>query len=320
MVFRAWFRLSVLIAFALTPVLAVILEVNVHYPGEWVKVTDRVYYFERVATSNSGAILMDDYVIIVDAGQEPQSGQDAVEKLGQITDKPVKYLVLTHYHDDHLMSIPWFKEQGVVVIAHQETVRIINEMGDKLIDQRIKLFGQRRPELKEILKDAIIDQPDVVFQEKFIFGSGEDRVELLYFGPARTPGDLFVWLPQERVLFTGDAINGTSVQPIHYDYPKISQWVSTIGKALELGVETYLPGHRKPFESDTVREIIAYYTDLRKGVTAYIDKGVPLAEIQKDFELDQYRHWRGYEDRFEIHIMVMYRELTGLTKKFYDIK
>ena len=320
MVFRTWFSLSLLVAFLLTPVLAAPLEANVHYPGQWVKITDRVYYFERVATSNSGAILMDDYVIIVDAGQEPQSGQEAVEKLRRFTEKPIKYLVLTHYHDDHLMSIPWFKEQGVVVIAQQETARIIREMGSKLIDQRIKLFGQRRPELKEILKDAIIDQPDLLFQEKLIFGSGEDRVELLYFGPARTPGDLFVWLPHEKILFAGDAINGTSVQPIHYDYPKISQWVSTLERALQLGVETYLPGHRKPFESDTVREIIAYYGDLRKGVKAYIDKGVPLTEIQKDFELDQYRHWQGYGNLFEIHIMVMYRELTGLTKKFYDIK
>ena len=312
--------LPMLFVLVLTPTLLAAPQTSVHYPGQWVKISDRVYYFQRVATSNSGAILLDDYAIIVDAGQEPLSGQDAVEKLRQVTDKPVKYLVLTHYHDDHLMSVPWFKEQGIVVVAQEETARIIREMGHKLIDQRIKLFGQRRPELKDILKDAVIEGPDVVFREKFTFGWGEDRVELLYFGPARTPGDLFVWLPREKALFTGDAINGKSIQPIHYDYPNTAQWQSALETALKLGADVYLPGHRDPFQSDTVRDIIAYYRDLRTGVQHYIDRDVPLVQIQKEFELNNYRDWQGYEQLFEVHIMVMYRELTGLTQKFYDIK
>ena len=140
-------------------------------------------------------MLLDEHAIIVDAGQEPLSGQDAVENLRQVTDKPVKYLVLTHYHDDHLMSVPWFKEQGIVVVAQEETARIISEMGHKLIDQRIKLCGQRRPELKDILKDVVIDGPDVVFTDRFSFGWVEARVELLSFGPALTVWGLCALFP-----------------------------------------------------------------------------------------------------------------------------
>ncbi len=113
------------------------------YQGEWVKITDRVYHFQRKVSSNSAAILMKDYAIIVDAGQEPESGKETVEKLRKITDKPVKYVVITYYHDDHIMSIPWFKKQGAVVIAHEETNRIIREMGSKLIDQRINIFWKK---------------------------------------------------------------------------------------------------------------------------------------------------------------------------------
>lgn len=292
---------------------------KIYYKGEWVKITDRVYHFQRKSSGLNSAIIMKDYVIIIDAGQEPESGKYIVDKLRKITDKPVKYLVITHYHDDHIMSVPWFKKQGAVVIGHSETERILKEMGHKLINNRIKLFGKRRPELKEILKDAVIDHLDLTFEKKMTIGRGKDRVELLYLGPARTPGDLFLWLPKEKILFTGDAIN-KSVQPIHYDYPNIAQWTAALSTALDIGAETYIAGHGKPFKSDTVREIINYYSDLRKGVKAYIDKGVPLEKIQEEFQLPKYKNWRNYKRRFKIHIMVMYKEITGQTKKFYDIK
>ncbi len=292
---------------------------DVYYKGEWVKITDRVYHFQRAVSSNSGAILMKDYTIIVDAGQEPESGRETVEKLRKITDKPVRYVVITHYHDDHIMGIPWFKKQGAAVIGHEETNRIIREMGTKLIDQRINIFGKGRPELKQILKDAVIDVVDLTFEKKMTIGSGEERVELLYFGPARTPSDIFLWLPKERILFTGDAIN-KSVQPINYDYPNIRQWTDAMRSAMALGADLYLAGHGTPFKTGTVKEIIDYYSDLRKGVQAYIDKGTPLEKIQAEFQLAKYKDWPNYKDRFKTHIMVMYKELTGETKKFYDIK
>ena len=295
------------------------LRAQVHYKGEWVKIADRVYHFQRKQSSNSGAIIMKDYVIIVDAGQEPGSGKEVVDKLQKITDKPVKYVVITHYHDDHIMAIPWFKKQGAVVIGHEETSRIIKEMGNKLIDQRINLFGRGRPELKEILKDAVIDVPDLTFEKKMTIGEGEERVELLFFGPARTPSDIYLWLPEEKILFTGDAIN-KSVQPIHYDYPNIKQWTDSMQSAMDLGPALYLPGHGEPFKTDTVKEIIEYYNDLRRGVQAYIDRGVPLEKIQDEFQLPKYKNWRNYNERFKTHIMVMYNEISGRTKKFYDIK
>ncbi len=150
-------------------------------------------------------------------------------------------------------------------------------------------------------------------------GTGDERVELLYFGPARTPSDIFLWLPKEKILFTGDAIN-KSVQPINYDYPNIKQWTAAMQSAMNLAPNLYLPGHGEPFKTDTVKEIIAYYTDLRRGVQAYIDKGAPLETIQEEFRLPKYKSWRNYNDRFKTHIMVVYKELTGQTKKFYDIK
>ena len=321
-VFSKFSALSMALAIALATLLlaANTAQAKIYYKGKWVKVTDRVYHFQRKRSGLHTAIIMKDFVIMVDAGQEPESGKYITGALRKITTLPVKYLVITHYHDDHIMAIPWFRKQGAVVIGHAKTQQIITDMGNKLIKNRLRMSGKRRPELKEILKDAVVPNVDVTFEDKMVIGRGAGRVELLYLGAARTPGDVFLWLPKEKILLTGDAIN-KSVQPLHYDFPNIKQWMSTLKKALTLGAETYVAGHGKPFKTDTLREIIAYYGDLRTGVKGFIDKGVPLKAIQKDFDLPKYKKWRNYKKRFKkIHIMVMYNELTGRTKKFYDIK
>lgn len=320
--FSRFSALSMALAIALATMLlaANTAQAKIYYKGKWVKVSDRVYHFQRKRSGLHTAIIMKDYVIMVDAGQEPESGKYITDALRKITTKPVKYLVITHYHDDHIMAIPWFRKQGAVVIGHAKTQQIIADMGDKLIKNRLRMSGKRRPELKEILKDVVVPNVDVTFEDKMVIGRGADRVELLYLGAARTPGDVFLWLPKEKILLTGDAIN-KSVQPLQYDFPNIKQWMSTLKKALTLGAETYVAGHGKPFKTDTLREIIAYYGDLRAGVKGYVDKGVPLKAIQKDFSLPKYKKWRNYKKRFKkIHIMVMYNEITGRTKKFYDIK
>ncbi len=321
-VFAKFSALSIALAIAVATLLAAAntAQAKIYYKGKWVKVTDRVYHFQRKRSGLHTAIIMKDYVIMVDAGQEPESGKYITDKLRKITTLPIKYLVLTHYHDDHIMATPWFRKQGAVVIGHAKTQQIIAKMGNKLIKNRLRMSGKRRPELKEILKDAVVPNVDVTFENKMVIGRGPDRVELLYLGAARTPGDIFLWLPKEKILLTGDAIN-KSIQPLHYDFPNIKQWMSALKKALTLGAETYVAGHGKPFKTDTLREIIAYYGDLRAGVKGYVDKGVPLKAIQKDFDLPKYKKWRNYKKRFKkVHIKVMYNEITGRTKKFYDIK
>ncbi len=293
---------------------------KIYYTGEWKQIDGRAWLFQRGQSSHNAAVILEDYVIMIDAGQEPASGKYVTDALRRITDKPIKYVVVSHYHDDHIMALPYFKSLGAVVVGHSETARIIDEMGEKLIQHRLELEAENRPELNFILDNAKIVNVDATFETKMVLGQGENRVELLYFGPARTPGDIFVWLPKEKILFTGDAIN-RSIQPINYDYPNITQWTMSMDQATALGARLYVPMHGDSFEEETVREIINYYADLRLAVQSYIDRGVPLEQIQEELDLPKYNDWRNYEQRFkQVHIPVMYKELTGQTKKFYDIK
>jgi glyoxylase-like metal-dependent hydrolase (beta-lactamase superfamily II) len=293
---------------------------RIYYPGQWRQVDGRAWLFERNQSSHNGAIILDDYVIMIDAGQEPASGKYVADALREITDKPIKYVILSHYHDDHTLGLPYFRDEGAIIIGHAETARIIDELGERVLQTRLELYGDRRPELYTILQDAEIVNVDITFENKMVLGQGEDRVEILFFGPARTLGDIFVWLPRESILYTGDAIS-RSIQPLNYDYPNIAQWTATLEAITELGAGLYVPMHGVTFEEQTVHDIIGYYTDLRSSVQSYIDRDIPLEQIQRELDLPQYSDWENYELRFkDVHIPVMYDELTGRTEIFYDIR
>lgn len=315
--------IAVTFAAALTPLAPQRAEAagdKIYYPGKWEQLEGRAWLFNRKRTSHNGAVFMKDYVILIDAGMEPNSGRYVEQELRKVTDKPIKYVIISHYHDDHLMAIPYFKRKGITVIGHTETARIIARLGNRMMKQRIKIWGKGSPELKIILKDANIVNVDMTFDKKLVLGEGENRVEVLFVGAARTPGDVFVWLPKEKVMYTGDAIN-KSVQPIHYDYPNIRQWTTSMSTVKAYGARMYVGMHGRPFKVATVDEILSYYKDLRTGVQAYIDRGVPMAQIQKEFDLPKYKTWRNYGRWFKsVAVPVMYKEITGQTKKFYDIK
>ena len=317
---RALLAVSLMLFMMSAPAAVAAEDARIYYTGEWKQISGRAWLFERNQSSHNGAIILDDYVIMIDAGQEPASGKYVADALREITDKPIRYVIVSHYHDDHTMGLPYFRDEGAIIIGHTETARIIDELGERIIEQRLRLNAVDRPELHEILEGAELANVDASFETKMVIGQGEDRVEILYFGPARTTSDIFVYLPKEKIMFTGDAIN-RSVQPINYDFPNIAQWTAAMDAATELGAELYVPMHGAYFEEDTVREIIAYYTDLRVAVQSYIDRGVPLEQIQMELDLPEYNDFRNYEQRFkDVHIPVMYNELTGRTVIFYDVR
>jgi len=316
----AFLAVSLLFAAARLSSASAAEDETIYYPGEWKQIEGRAWLFERSQSSHNAAVILEDYVIMIDAGQEPASGKYVSDALREITDKPIRYVVLSHFHDDHTLGLPYFKNQGAIAIGHSETARIIDEMGERLLEQRYRIAAESRPELYAILEDAEIVNVDISFETKMVIGQGEDRVEILYFGPARTTSDIFVWLPKERIMFTGDAIN-LSIQRIDYGVPNIAQWTAAMDAATELGAELYVPMHGAPFAEDTVREIIGYYTELRTRVQSYIDRGVPLEEIQADLDMPEYRGIRNYQQNFKnVHIPVMYDELTGRTEVFYEVQ
>ena len=184
---------------------------------------------------NTVAFLTAEGVVLVDTKLSGW-GQPILDKLKEITDKPVTTIINTHTHFDHVGGNPEFPAT-VEVIAHQNTARLMREM-------RPVTGGPPQPNIFQ--ENDGRGLPNRTFRDRLTLGSGEERIELYYFGRSHTGGDAWVVFPAQRVLHAGDVFAHKAVPPLDannggsgIEYPR------TIAKALSAltGIDTVVTGH-----------------------------------------------------------------------------
>lgn len=174
-----------------------------HKPQTLEMLGDGIYALTAEGDPNIGAIEGDDFLICIEATATPHAGRRWLEQLRRHTDKPVRHLVLTHYHAVNTLGSGAFGTD--MVIAHENTAALINERGkaDWLCEQARmpRLFPQ--PETIPGLT-----HPTITFtgQLTLQLGSGLGELVLAHCGPGHTEGDIVAWLPKQRILFTGDLV------------------------------------------------------------------------------------------------------------------
>ena len=164
---------------------------------------DGIYALTAEGDPNVAAIEGDDFVVCIEATATPHTARRWLETLRRHTDKPVRYLVLTHYHAVRTLGAEAFGTD--TIIAHEKTAALINERGeaDRLSEQARMPRLFERPETIRGLT-----HPTMTFSERMTIqlGHGRGEVVLAYCGKGHTEGDLVVWLPRHRILFTGDLV------------------------------------------------------------------------------------------------------------------
>ena len=217
--------------------------------------------------SNSMVVVNDDDVLIVDSHVTAAAGRALLESVESLTDKPVRYLVNTHYHFDHAHGNQVFADD-TVIIGHEFTREKL--LGDVLNQATYKLFTsglpatveQMRASLEDIedaeerealeaqiavqaahvaaLEEVVPTPPNVTLSRKLTIQRGSRRIELHHLGRAHTGGDVVVFLPEEKIVFTGDLL---VPGPSHMGDGYADEWVETLDRLKELDFEWILPGH-----------------------------------------------------------------------------
>lgn len=221
-------------------------------------------------------VVEDEGVIVFDGGAVPVMADIVIEKIRSITDAPVTHVVISHWHGDHLFGVFRFAEEypNVQYVAHDFTQRAIKgdrvdyitgyqDFGDRFrpqlttaletgidLDGETALDDMRRGLLERMLKDLdVVDpeykrtrvtEPTVSFEDKLTLHLGDRSIELLYLGDANTAGDIVMWLPDERIVATGDMV----VKPTPYAFnvpPR--KWAQTLRNLNALDYATLVPGH-----------------------------------------------------------------------------
>ncbi|HEY7337677.1 MAG TPA: MBL fold metallo-hydrolase [Bryobacteraceae bacterium] len=243
------------------------------------KVADGVYYATGGAGSNNTVIVNDSDVMVVDTGSTPAAARAFVEDVKLLTNKPIRYVVNTHFHYDHTDGNSVFPPD-VEIIGH-EFVRTAILTFDVLHREPFVTSQARMPASE---RDTIKPTPpNVTYSSKMILHKGQREIQLLFLGRGHTAGDTVVFLPRERIVCTGDLMESrlAYMGDAYFD-----DWVTTLEALKKLDFALVLPGHGSPFgEKGHITAFQSYLTDLTKQAADLRRQGVSADDAAKRVDL-----------------------------------
>ena len=248
-----------------------------------VQVTPRVYYVQGqpgVASaanegynSNAGFVITDEGVVVVDALGSPALGHALLEAIRRTTPKPVKRVVITHYHADHFYGLEPFKRAGADIWAHGLAREYLDSgEGERRLQQRA---GDLFPWVDR--KMALV-RADRWLEGDAAFTLGGIRFEIQHLGPAHSPEDVIVIVPQEGVVFSGDILSAGRIPFVGEADSK--RWLERIDRLLALKPRLMVTGHG-PVSRDPTKDLALtrdYLSYLRKVMGKAVEDFVPFEE------------------------------------------
>ena len=283
--------------------------------------------------SNSAVIVNADDVVIVDSHISPASGRAMLQELRSITDKPVRFLVNTHFHYDHVNGNQAFAP-AADIIGHDYTRRKLSgdvlqsgmfadvlrglprQLDDlqaratKEVDAAAKARLEQQLRVQtayaESLKDLKLTPPTVVVDDRMTLFRGDREIRLLFLGRGHTGGDVVAYLPKERVLCSGDLlVNGL---PNLID-GFINDWPDTLEKLKTLDFDDVIPGHGEPFKGkERIDWLQAFLRDLWQQASALHEQHVSAEEAAKRIDMTRHKpHYSTIPDRPGIAVSTVSR-------------
>lgn len=301
---------AVLSIFWLQPLQAALPMVPV---DKTIQITDRVFVIpdQRVPlVPNVGIIVGDDSVLVVDTGMGPANAAIVLDEVRKITDKPVRYLVSTHFHPEHNFGAQAFPEETVIIYATGQYQDLKNK-GRRYIDWFVDMFGD---DVRGLLEPVELIPPDVTFASKAEINLGGLRVELLHFGkPAHTNGDTLVYLPEAKILFVGGLVP-TRFFPIMADADSSGRgWIESLEAIERLEIEIVVPGHGELADRGQIQAVKSYLTSLESGVAELRADNRSLEQIQATLGPEFEAKYPNWEDSYWIKSAVEIFYAEGAT-------
>ena len=326
-----------------------------------VKVASGVYAAIRTeppgltVNANSVFIINDEDVVVVDTTLTPGTARETIAALKQITNKPVKYVINTHWHDDHIMGNQVYRDTfpGVEFIAHVNTRDYLPTTG--LANRKAAMSEQGYPAFINALKSRLrknesvyggpmdeeeregyasgveiaerymsenpgveIVLPTTTVQDRLSLRRGNRTIDIRYFGRGHTSGDLVVYLPKEQVVITGDLV----VWPVPYvgspqSHP--GEWSAALQQILALHAKRIVPGHGSVLTDDSqVKAMSQLFASIDEQVRVAVKRGENLEQARKSVNLDSFRESFAGNSRMRKLIFRNYVEGPAVEAAFLD--
>lgn len=249
--------------------------------------TNQTYENEGL-NNNLGFVVSETGVLVINSGPTLRVAKALHAAIQKITAQPVKWLVNVNSQNHYWLGNGYFKSLGVTIFASKEAEQIMRDVG-------LQQLASNKALLKEKADGTILAYPTELVADRRELKLGKTTVQFLYFGPAHTPGDLVVWLPQQKILFAGDIVyteRMLAVIPISNS----ANWVQAFDKLAALGPETIVPGHGRPTNIDVARrDTRDYLSFLRSEAKRVLDNGGSLLDAVQNVDQSRFRSLLNYD-------------------------
>ena len=252
------------------------------------KLSEHAYAYTAEGDPNTGIIIGDDAVMVIDTQATPIMAQDVIRRIREVTDKPIKYVLLSHYHAVRVLGASAYGAEHI--IASEDTRDLIVERGQFDKDSEIGRFPRLFQNVESVPEG--LTWPTMTFTGKMTLWLGKLEVQILQLGRGHTKGDTVAWLPQEKILFAGDLVEFGATPYAGDAYSK--DWPQTLDNLAALKPEKLVPGRGAALQTpaqvqeglagtrafisdlyDSVKESAAQGEDLRKVYEATFAKLQP---------------------------------------------
>ncbi len=219
-------------------------------------------------------MVTDDGVVVMDSFDK-DFAKASLEAIRQVTDKPIRYLVYSHNHYDHIGGGEVFKAAGATILSHEATANWLKGHPSPDVAMPDKTWSGPKSQLK----------------------LGKSLINLLYFGPNHGEGMTVFEFPREKVIFTVDLVVPKRVAFAYMPDFSPKEWERTLAEMIKLDFSQVMFAHNAPVGPRTsVADQLKFLQDLRAAIFAELKKGTPFMQIPNVVKLPQYEHWNGYEE------------------------
>ncbi len=276
------------------------------------QLSEHAWAYTAEGDPNTGIIIGDDAVLVADTQATPAMAADVIRRIREVTDKPIKYVVLTHYHAVRVLGASAYQPQQI--IASQDTYDLIVERGEADKASEIGRFPRLFRNVETVPEG--LTWPTLTFQKKMTLWLGRLEVQLLQLGRGHTKGDTVVWLPQERTLLSGDLVEFDATPYAGDAYFK--DWPRTLENVAALKPRALVPGRGPALLGEQqveegLKSTGGFIADVRAAVEAGVAAGKDLNAVYKDTFArlkPKYGHWVIFDHCMPFDVTRCFDEVT----------
>jgi glyoxylase-like metal-dependent hydrolase (beta-lactamase superfamily II) len=272
-----------------------------------------LYAYTAEGDPNSGVIVGDDCVMVIDAQATPAMAEDLIARVAKVTDKPIKYVLLTHYHAVRVLGASAFK--GADILASDVTRGLIAERGKQDMDSEIGRFPRLFRAVESI---PGLTWPNLTFPDEISVWLGRREVRIIHIGRGHTAGDVIALVPDAGVVFSGDLVEYKSA--CYCGDAHFTDWPTTLDHLAELQAVALMPGRGAALTTpQLVKEGIEITSDFLSTLYGSVKESVAKGRSLKDafdfarLAMDpKFKSFAIYEHCLPFNVSRAYDEARGI--------